>query len=83
MRAVTVVEQGQALLPVSVSANPTPEAFNWTFRGYHLSPGGMWVERRVQIQEDGRDFQAPDPLLLQLGVPGTASCLEELCSCGM
>lgn len=83
MRAVTVVEQGQALLPVSVSANPTPEAFNWTFRGYRLSPGGMWVERRVQIQEDGKDFQAPDPLLPQLGVPGTASCLEGLCSCGM
>ncbi|XP_076787840.1 nephrin isoform X1 [Arvicanthis niloticus] len=40
VRAVTVVEQGQALLPVSVSANPTPEAFNWTFRGYRLSPAG-------------------------------------------
>nr|XP_021496846.1 nephrin [Meriones unguiculatus] len=38
--AVTAVEQGQALLPVSVSANPAPEAFNWTFRGYRLSPGG-------------------------------------------
>ncbi|KAL6035271.1 hypothetical protein STEG23_024854, partial [Scotinomys teguina] len=37
---VTVVEQGQALLPVSVSANPAPEAFNWTFRGYRLSPAG-------------------------------------------
>uniref|UniRef100_A0A8C2QD92 Nephrin n=1 Tax=Cricetulus griseus TaxID=10029 RepID=A0A8C2QD92_CRIGR len=38
--AVTTVEQGQALLPVSVSANPAPEAFNWTFRGYRLSPAG-------------------------------------------
>ncbi|ERE51332.1 nephrin, partial [Cricetulus griseus] len=38
--AVTAVEQGQALLPVSVSANPAPEAFNWTFRGYRLSPAG-------------------------------------------
>uniref|UniRef100_A0A8C5LLW2 Nephrin n=1 Tax=Jaculus jaculus TaxID=51337 RepID=A0A8C5LLW2_JACJA len=37
---VTAVEQGQALLPVSVSANPGPEAFNWTFRGYRLSPAG-------------------------------------------
>ncbi|XP_054553071.1 nephrin isoform X2 [Talpa occidentalis] len=37
---VTAVEQGEALLPVSVSANPTPEAFNWTFRGYRLSPAG-------------------------------------------
>ncbi|XP_066204585.1 nephrin isoform X2 [Saccopteryx leptura] len=37
---VTAVEQGKALLPVSVSANPTPEAFNWTFRGYRLSPVG-------------------------------------------
>ncbi|XP_031517430.1 nephrin-like, partial [Papio anubis] len=36
---VTAVEQGEALLPVSVSANPAPEAFNWTFRGYRLSPG--------------------------------------------
>lgn len=42
MRAVTVVEQGQVLLPVSVSANPAPEAFNWTFRGYRLSPGETW-----------------------------------------
>ena len=83
MLAVTVVEQGQALLPVSVSANPAPEAFNWTFRGYRLSPGRMWAWRRVQIQEAGRDFQAPDPLLPQLGVPGTASCLEGHCSCGM
>nr|XP_042127113.1 nephrin [Peromyscus maniculatus bairdii] len=38
--AVTAVEQGQALLPVLVSANPAPEAFNWTFRGYRLSPAG-------------------------------------------
>ncbi|KAM8775342.1 nephrin [Rhynchonycteris naso] len=37
---VTAVEQGKALLPVSVSANPAPEAFNWTFRGYRLSPVG-------------------------------------------
>ncbi|XP_073741290.1 nephrin isoform X3 [Callorhinus ursinus] len=37
---VTAVEQGEALLPVSVSANPAPEAFNWTFRGYRLSPAG-------------------------------------------
>uniref|UniRef100_A0A2I3GI91 Nephrin n=1 Tax=Nomascus leucogenys TaxID=61853 RepID=A0A2I3GI91_NOMLE len=37
---VTVVEQGEALLPVSVSANPAPEGFNWTFRGYRLSPAG-------------------------------------------
>ncbi|XP_058135251.1 nephrin isoform X2 [Dasypus novemcinctus] len=37
---VTVVEQREALLPVSVSANPAPEAFNWTFRGYRLSPAG-------------------------------------------
>ncbi|XP_045438469.1 nephrin isoform X4 [Pipistrellus kuhlii] len=37
---VTAVEQGQALLPVLVSANPAPEAFNWTFRGYRLSPAG-------------------------------------------
>lgn len=36
---VTAVEQGEALLPVSVSANPAPESFNWTFRGYRLSPG--------------------------------------------
>ncbi|NIG59922.1 nephrin [Pontoporia blainvillei] len=35
---VTAVEQDEALLPVSVSANPAPEAFNWTFRGYRLSP---------------------------------------------
>lgn len=39
MLVVTAVEQGEALLPVSVSANPAPEAFNWTFRGYRLSPG--------------------------------------------
>ncbi|GAB5582151.1 nephrin isoform X3 [Prionailurus iriomotensis] len=38
---VTAVEQGEALLPVSVSANPAPEAFNWTFRGYRLSPAGV------------------------------------------
>ncbi|KAM5236329.1 nephrin [Ctenodactylus gundi] len=37
---VTAVEQGEALLPVFVSANPAPEAFNWTFRGYRLSPAG-------------------------------------------
>ncbi|XP_060041757.1 nephrin isoform X2 [Erinaceus europaeus] len=37
---VTAVEQGAALLPVLVSANPRPEAFNWTFRGYRLSPAG-------------------------------------------
>nr|XP_019605526.1 PREDICTED: nephrin isoform X4 [Rhinolophus sinicus] len=37
---VTAVEQGEALLPVLVSANPAPEAFNWTFRGYRLSPAG-------------------------------------------
>ncbi|KAB1273965.1 Nephrin [Camelus dromedarius] len=37
---VTAVEKGEALLPVSVSANPAPEAFNWTFRGYRLSPAG-------------------------------------------
>ncbi|XP_010346257.2 nephrin isoform X2 [Saimiri boliviensis] len=37
---VTAVEQGEALLPVSVSANPAPETFNWTFRGYRLSPAG-------------------------------------------
>ncbi|XP_039706024.1 nephrin isoform X2 [Pteropus medius] len=37
---VTAAEQGEALLPVSVSANPAPEAFNWTFRGYRLSPAG-------------------------------------------
>uniref|UniRef100_A0A4X1TIQ3 Nephrin n=1 Tax=Sus scrofa TaxID=9823 RepID=A0A4X1TIQ3_PIG len=37
---VTAVERGEALLPVSVSANPAPEAFNWTFRGYRLSPAG-------------------------------------------
>ncbi|XP_004595203.2 nephrin [Ochotona princeps] len=37
---VTAVEQGEALLPVSVSANPVPETFNWTFRGYRLSPAG-------------------------------------------
>ncbi|XP_021563320.1 nephrin [Carlito syrichta] len=40
MFVVTAVEQGEALLPVSVSANPAPEAFNWTFRGYRLSPVG-------------------------------------------
>ncbi|XP_037676308.1 nephrin isoform X2 [Choloepus didactylus] len=38
--SVTALEQGKALLPVSVSANPAPEAFNWTFRGYRLSPAG-------------------------------------------
>ncbi|XP_033084754.1 nephrin-like [Trachypithecus francoisi] len=37
---VTAVEQGEALLPVSVSANPSPEAFNWTFHGYRLSLAG-------------------------------------------
>ncbi|XP_012586026.1 PREDICTED: nephrin [Condylura cristata] len=37
---VTAEERGEALLPVSVSANPAPEAFNWTFRGYRLSPAG-------------------------------------------
>ncbi|KAM4825496.1 nephrin isoform 1-T1 [Thomomys bottae] len=37
---VTAVERGEALLPVRVSANPAPEAFNWTFRGYRLSPAG-------------------------------------------
>ncbi|ELV09380.1 Nephrin [Tupaia chinensis] len=37
---VTAVEQGEVLLPVSVSANPAPDAFNWTFRGYRLSPAG-------------------------------------------
>ncbi|XP_012863508.2 nephrin isoform X1 [Echinops telfairi] len=37
---VTAVEQGEALLPVSMSANPAPEAFNWTFCGYRLSPAG-------------------------------------------
>lgn len=63
---VTVEEQGQALLPVSVSANPAPEAFNWTFRGYRLSPGGVWAWRRVQTREDGRAFHAP---LLTLTFP--------------
>lgn len=50
---VTAVEQGEALLPVSVSANPAPESFNWTFRGYRLSPGmqnghgeGCWSSER-------------------------------------
>ncbi|KAM6223712.1 nephrin [Rhynchocyon petersi] len=37
---VTAVQHGEVLLPVSVSANPAPEAFNWTFRGYRLSPAG-------------------------------------------
>ncbi|KAM9633213.1 nephrin [Trichechus inunguis] len=37
---VTAVEQREALLPVTLSANPAPEAFNWTFRGYRLSPAG-------------------------------------------
>ncbi|XP_010630163.1 nephrin isoform X3 [Fukomys damarensis] len=47
---VTSVEQGEALLPVSVSANPAPEAFNWTFRGYRLSPAGG---PRHRILSDG------------------------------
>uniref|UniRef100_A0A2K6NQN9 Nephrin n=1 Tax=Rhinopithecus roxellana TaxID=61622 RepID=A0A2K6NQN9_RHIRO len=42
---VTAVEQGEALLPVSVSAHPAPEAFNWTFRGYRLSPAGGPLHR--------------------------------------
>lgn len=84
MLAVTVVEQGQALLPVSVSANPAPEAFNWTFQGYRLSPGGMWAwRRRVQIQPREGALQAAHPPLLQLAVRGIASCLEGLCSYGM
>lgn len=46
---VTAVEKGEALLPVSVSANPAPEAFNWTFRGYRLSPSAdrAWRGGRV------------------------------------
>lgn len=54
---VTAVEQGEALLPVSVSANPAPEAFNWTFRGYRLSPGtgkGNEEKRRSPGLRDGR-----------------------------
>ena len=68
---VTVEEQGQALLPVAVSANPAPEAFNWTFRGYRLSPGGVWAWRRVQTREDGRAFHAP--LLTPLAFPSWRS----------
>ncbi|XP_006899776.1 PREDICTED: nephrin [Elephantulus edwardii] len=47
---VTAVEHGEVTLPVSVSANPAPEAFNWTFRGYRLSPVGG---PRHRIRPDG------------------------------
>ncbi|KAM9039366.1 nephrin [Sarcophilus harrisii] len=33
-------EHGGALLPVSVSANPAPEFFNWSYQGSKLSPDG-------------------------------------------
>ena len=69
---VTAVEQGEALLPVSVSANPAPEAFNWTFRGYRLSPGtgkGHEEESRSPGLQDGRVWQAPQPLLPPAGGP--------------
>lgn len=80
---VTAVEQGQALLPVLVSANPAPEAFNWTFRGYRLSPGaGMGMKRGTGIQKMNT-WQTTHPDLSQLVGPGIASCLVELCSCGM
>lgn len=49
---VNAVEQGEALLPVSVSANPAPEAFNWTFRGYRLSPG-LWSGHREGCRSPG------------------------------
>lgn len=80
---VTAVEQGQALLPVFVSANPTPEAFNWTFRGYRLSPGaGMGMKRGTGLQK-GSTWQTLHPALSQLVGPGIASWLVELCSYGM
>uniref|UniRef100_A0A4X2MAG2 NPHS1 adhesion molecule, nephrin n=1 Tax=Vombatus ursinus TaxID=29139 RepID=A0A4X2MAG2_VOMUR len=37
---VEAQEHGGALLPVSVSANPAPEFFNWSFQGSRLSPDG-------------------------------------------
>ncbi|XP_074074964.1 nephrin isoform X2 [Macrotis lagotis] len=33
-------EHGGALIPLSVSANPAPEFFNWSFQGSKLSPDG-------------------------------------------
>lgn len=55
---VTAVEQGEALLPVSVSANPAPEAFNWTFCAYRLSPG-----EGSGHEEGSREWEGlPDPL---------------------
>lgn len=81
---VTAVEQGEALLPVSVSANPAPEAFNWTFRGYRLSPGA-WSGQGEGCRgpPDWRVWQGPHLDLPQLAALGIASCLVELCSCGM
>ncbi|XP_078002453.1 nephrin isoform X2 [Phascolarctos cinereus] len=37
---VEAQEHGGALLPISVSANPAPEFFNWSFQGSKLSPDG-------------------------------------------
>lgn len=74
MLVVTAVEQGEALLPVSVSANPAPEAFNWTFRGYRLSPGarrGHGEERRSLGLPEGlrADLASSSPLLPPAGGP--------------
>lgn len=83
---VTAVERGEALLPVSVSANPAPEAFNWTFRGYRLSPGegrGGGERCRSPGLWDRRVWQTPHPDFPQLVAPGIVSCLVALCSCGM
>lgn len=79
---VTAVEQGEALLPVSVSANPAPEAFNWTFRGYRLSPGA-WRGHRKGCRSPVPERQAPHTDLPQLVARGIASCLVEPCSYGM
>ncbi|XP_007491913.2 nephrin isoform X1 [Monodelphis domestica] len=37
---VEAQEHGGALFPISVSANPAPEFFNWSFQGSKLSPDG-------------------------------------------
>ncbi|KAK2489864.1 hypothetical protein MC885_008022 [Smutsia gigantea] len=66
---VTAVEQGEALLPVSVSANPAPEAFNWTFRGYRLSPGARSGHGRGCRSLAQEGLADPSPLPPPAGGP--------------
>ncbi|XP_003467370.1 nephrin isoform X2 [Cavia porcellus] len=79
---VTAVEQGEALLPVSVSANPVPDAFNWTFRGYRLSPAGGPRHRilsngALQLWNVTRSDDGPYQLHCQ-NSEGTAEALVRL-----